>query len=78
MVKSGSLKREIDGLVGEGGSCDGRTIRMEEARREEEEEAKREGEEDGKRGGNSLVSCDESGHTKFPFSFAILSWGELG
>jgi len=28
--------------------------------------------------GNSLVLCDESGHTKFPFSFAILSWGELG
>ena len=25
----------------------------------------------------SLVVCDESGHTKFPFSFAILSWGEL-
>jgi len=25
-----------------------------------------------------LVVCDESGHTKFPFSFAILSWGELG
>lgn len=28
--------------------------------------------------GNSQVSCDESGLTKFPFSFAILSWGELG
>ena len=26
---------------------------------------------------NSLVVCDESGHTKFPFSFAVLSWGEL-
>jgi ankyrin repeat protein len=26
---------------------------------------------------HSLVVCDESGHTKFPFSFAILSWGEL-
>ena len=25
----------------------------------------------------SLVVCDESGHTKFPFSFVILSWGEL-
>jgi len=23
------------------------------------------------------VTCDESGHTKFPFSFAVLSWGEL-
>ena len=28
--------------------------------------------------GNSLVSCDESGHTKFPLSFSILSEGELG
>lgn len=27
--------------------------------------------------GNSLVSCDKSGHTKFPFSSVILSWGEL-
>jgi hypothetical protein len=27
---------------------------------------------------NSLVVCDESGHTEFPFSFVILSWGELG
>ena len=27
---------------------------------------------------NSLVFCYESGHTKFPFSFAILNWGELG
>jgi len=27
--------------------------------------------------GNSLVTCDESGHTKFPFSFVILSYGEL-
>ncbi|KAK4448007.1 hypothetical protein QBC34DRAFT_381839 [Podospora aff. communis PSN243] len=26
----------------------------------------------------SLVVCDESGHTKFPFSFVILSWDELG
>jgi hypothetical protein len=26
----------------------------------------------------SLVVCDESGHTKFPFSSVILSWGELG
>jgi hypothetical protein len=26
---------------------------------------------------NSLVVCDESGHTKFPFSFVVLSWGEL-
>ena len=26
---------------------------------------------------NSLVSCDEFGHTKFPFSSVILSWGEL-
>ena len=26
---------------------------------------------------NSLVICDESGHAKFPFSFAVLSWGEL-
>jgi len=26
----------------------------------------------------SLVIWDESGHTKFPFSFTILSWGELG
>jgi hypothetical protein len=26
---------------------------------------------------NSLIVCDESGQTKFPFSFAILSWGEL-
>ena len=25
----------------------------------------------------SLVVCDESGHTKFPFSLASLSWGEL-
>ena len=25
----------------------------------------------------SLVSYDESGHTKFPFSSVILSWGEL-
>ena len=25
----------------------------------------------------SLVICDESRHTKFPFSFAILSWGML-
>ena len=28
-------------------------------------------------GKNSLVVCDESGLTKFPFSFVILSWGEL-
>jgi len=27
--------------------------------------------------GNSMVSCDESGHTKFPFSSVVLSWGEL-
>ena len=27
---------------------------------------------------NSLVVCDESGHTKFPFSFVVLSWDELG
>ena len=27
---------------------------------------------------NRLVVCDESGHTQFPFSFAILSWGALG
>jgi len=27
---------------------------------------------------SSLVVCDESGHTKFPFSFVVLSWGELG
>ena len=27
--------------------------------------------------GNSLVSCDEAGHTKFLFSSVILSWGEL-
>jgi hypothetical protein len=26
---------------------------------------------------HSLVVCDESGHTKFPFSFVVLSWGEL-
>ena len=26
---------------------------------------------------NSLVVCDKSGHAKFPFSFVILSWGEL-
>jgi len=26
---------------------------------------------------NSLVVCDESGHTKFPFPFVVLSWGEL-
>jgi len=26
---------------------------------------------------NSLVVCDESGLTKFPLSFAVLSWGEL-
>ena len=32
----------------------------------------------GKNNWNSLVVCDESGHTKFPFSFAILSWGKLG
>jgi len=25
----------------------------------------------------NLVIRDESGHTKFPFSFAIVSWGEL-
>ena len=25
----------------------------------------------------SPVVCDESGHTKFPFSFVVLSWGEL-
>jgi hypothetical protein len=28
--------------------------------------------------GYSLVVCDESGHTKFPFSFVLLSWGGLG
>jgi len=28
--------------------------------------------------GNSLVVCDESGHTKFPFSFVVLSWVSLG
>ncbi|KAK5654266.1 hypothetical protein OQA88_7442 [Cercophora sp. LCS_1] len=28
-------------------------------------------------GDTSLVSCDESGHPKFPFSSVILSWGEL-
>ena len=27
---------------------------------------------------SSLVVCDECGHTKFPFSFVILSWGERG
>jgi len=27
--------------------------------------------------GNSLVVWDESGHTKFPFSSVILSWGKL-
>jgi len=27
---------------------------------------------------NSLVTYDESGHGKFPFSFVVLSWGELG
>ena len=26
----------------------------------------------------SLVVCDESGHTKVPFSVVVLSWGELG
>jgi len=26
---------------------------------------------------NSLVVCDKSGHTKFPFLFVVLSWGEL-
>jgi len=41
-----------------------------------ESKAEKGGEE--KRGrGNSLVVCDESGHTKFPFSFVVLSWGEL-
>jgi len=25
----------------------------------------------------SLATCDESGHTNFPFSFLVLSWGEL-
>jgi len=28
--------------------------------------------------GYSLVVCDESGNMIFPFSFVILSWGELG
>jgi hypothetical protein len=27
---------------------------------------------------NSLLACDESGHSKLPFSFVILSSGELG
>jgi len=26
---------------------------------------------------NSLVVCDESGHTKLPLSSVVLSWGEL-
>ena len=26
---------------------------------------------------NSLVICDGYGHTKFPLSFVVLSWGEL-